>query len=132
MILEDDDINKQAKKIRDYVSSLLISEKVDPADISVLIANSYHRKKYEKILNSLPLHSSYAWCVGGSEQAHTVNVETVARFKGLESKVVVLWGVDDLHSDKRNETLYVGLSRAKSIVAVCGSKLILSEIFTYY
>jgi len=97
-----------------------------------LIANSYHRKKYEKILISLPLHSSYAWCVGGSEQTHTVNVETVARFKGLESKVVVLWGIGDLHSDKRKETLYVGLSRAKSIVAVCGSKLILSEIFTQY
>ena len=131
VILEDDDINKQAKKIRDYVSSLLISEKVNPADISVLIANSYHRKKYEKILNSLPLHSSYAWCVGGSEQSNTVNVETVARFKGLESKVVVLWGIDDLHSVKRNETLYVGLSRAKSIVAVCGSKPIMREIFTH-
>jgi len=113
------------------VSTLLTSEKVNPADISVLIANSYYRKKYEKILNSLPLHSSYAWCVGGSEQSNTVNVETVARFKGLESKVVVLWGIDDLHSVKRNETLYVGLSRAKSIVAVCGSKPIMREIFTH-
>lgn len=55
-----------------------------------------------------------------------MTVETVARFKGLEGEVLILWGLDALPSEERRETLYVGISRAKSILALCGSQGILA------
>ncbi|MEQ1936247.1 MAG: ATP-binding domain-containing protein, partial [Fimbriimonadaceae bacterium] len=36
------------------------------------------------------------------------------RFKGLESPIVILWGLDSIDKPKRLELLYVGFSRAKS------------------
>ena len=49
-------------------------------------------------------------------------METVARFKGLENSLVIIWGMDDLQTQKSNEVLYLGLSRATSVLKICGSK----------
>ncbi|WP_205960680.1 ATP-binding domain-containing protein [Ramlibacter rhizophilus] len=48
-------------------------------------------------------------------------LDTVQRFKGLESPVVILWGIDGVAAQGRQELLYVGMSRAKSILLVVGS-----------
>ncbi len=122
IIIEGVDAVTQAKRIRDYVSRLLTSEKISAEEITVLIADSIRRQKYEKVLKSTPLHSEYAWNIGVLKQPNTISVETVARFKGLESTVIIVWGFDELRSDNRNEVLYVGLSRAKSVLAICGNQ----------
>ena len=48
-------------------------------------------------------------------------METVGRFKGLEAAVVILWGLDHVDWERSKELLYVGMSRAKSLLVVVGS-----------
>jgi len=41
-------------------------------------------------------------------------------FKGLESPIVILWGLDTIDLSHRQELLYVGMSRAKSLRVIVG------------
>ena len=80
------------------------------------------------MLERLPLPSGLHWGSVNSTDGHTVTLESVARFKGLESQVIILWGLDDLPSQDKQGTLYVGTSRAKSILAVCGKEETCSSV----
>jgi len=40
----------------------------------------------------------------------------------LESDILILWGLDELPESEKKETLYVGMSRAKSLLIICASK----------
>ena len=42
-----------------------------------------------------------------------VLLDSIRRFKGLERRVVVLTGIDELEPDDENGMLYVALSRAR-------------------
>jgi hypothetical protein len=55
-------------------------------------------------------------------------IDTVARFKGLEAQAVVLWLGDEIVSDEQWETVYVGSTRAKSLLAIVGSKEVLAAL----
>ncbi|MBK6366756.1 MAG: ATP-binding domain-containing protein [Polaromonas sp.] len=57
-----------------------------------------------------------------------VLVDTVSRFKGLESQAVVLWVGDEVVDEERKETMYVGVTRAKSLLAVVGSNRVLKKL----
>lgn len=127
-ILAASDIRSQAKKILDFVSRLITVEKIPSASIVVLIADRIRRNEYENALQRLSLPSGLCWKDVANIGKLGVTLETVARFKGLESEVVILWGLDDLPSDERRETLYVGLSRAKSILAFCGRPKTCSDV----
>jgi hypothetical protein len=119
--LEEDTIDRQARAISRYISQLLAEEKFCPEDIVVLCADRIRRSEYERSLSSTALPSGAAWNTSGVKQSGRVLVETVARFKGLESLACILWlGQGQADLDGR-ETLYVGLSRARSLLAVCGS-----------
>jgi superfamily I DNA/RNA helicase len=52
---------------------------------------------------------------------------TVSSFKGMESDVVVLVNVDDLHSPEARQALYVGLSRSRAVLAVFMSEAVRDE-----
>ena len=45
----------------------------------------------------------------------------INRFKGLESPVLILWGLDTLDLDRCDELLYVGISRAQSMLVFVGT-----------
>jgi superfamily I DNA and RNA helicase len=51
-----------------------------------------------------------------------VTVDTMARFKGLEREVIILWGFDSTDPSRDRETLYVGMSRAKAALYLCGTR----------
>ena len=129
-ILTAPDLPKQAKKIQDFVSKLLTVEKIPSSSIVVLIADRMRRKDYENALQRLSLPSGLSWKGIEHPNKPGIAVETVARFKGLEGEVLVLWGLDDLPASERRGTLYVGISRAKSILALCGSEASCNEIMT--
>lgn len=114
-------IDAQARKVRDYVSRLLVDEKVSPGAITVLIANRLHKKTHQDALKRHALAAGANWGSLDDDSPRTVVVETVARFKGLESEILVLWGLDRLSDEDYHSDLYVGSSRAKSILALCGS-----------
>ena len=115
------DLPKQAKKIQEFVSTLFTVERVPSSSIFILIANRQRREDYENALRRFSLPSGLRWSRLGNASKRGITIETVARFKGLEAEVLVLWGLDDLPKEERRRMLYVGISRAKSILVLCGT-----------
>ena len=116
------DITSQAKKIQGFVAKLITSEKIPYVSIAVLIADRKKRKAYETALARLALPSGLKLGNVDSSSSNTVTLESVARYKGLESQVIILWGLDHLLSEDKSKSLYIGISRAKSILAICGQE----------
>lgn len=57
-----------------------------------------------------------------------VLLDSVRRFKGLERRVVVLAGIDDLPREDEQALLYVGLSRARTYLAVVAGAAALARL----
>ena len=58
-----------------------------------------------------------------------LTVDTVARFKGLERGVIFLWAFDRPTLSADRETFYVGMSRAKSVLYLCGTSNACDRLF---
>jgi hypothetical protein len=119
---------KQAKKICELVTKLITTEKIEASSISILIADRIRRKRYQELLDKFTLPSGIYWGKVNENSPKSITVETVARFKGLESSVLILWGLDSITPDEKRETLYVGISRAKSILYLCGMSALCDSI----
>ena len=79
-------------------------------------------KEYKSsLLISEHLPDPYDWIVEGFQGNNEVLIDTVKRYKGLESEIVFLWGIDGIDLDPVEDLLYVGISRAKSIIYLVGS-----------
>jgi len=84
----------QAAKINTRILDLVSRQGVSPGDITVLIADALHKSEYYSALTKLPLPRPATWLVEGVSGETTVLIDTIQRFKGLESSVVILWGLD--------------------------------------
>lgn len=111
----------QAKKINARIVDLIARQGVDPGDITILIADARRKAEYYSTLRRLPLPKPAIWLEEGIPGNDTVLIDTIQRFKGLESPVVVLWGLDTIDLARNEELLYVGMSRAKSLLVVVGT-----------
>ena len=112
---------KQAEKINNRIVDLIARQSVSPGDIAVLIVNPVSKADYYAALRRLPLPKPAKWLEEGIRNDRTVLMDTVSRFKGLEAPVVILWGLDGVDGEKSAELLYVGMSRAKSLLVVVGT-----------
>ena len=92
-----------------------------PGDITVLVADALHKAEYYAALRRLPLPKPATWLEEGVRGKATVLIDTIQRFKGLESPIVILWGLDTIDLAQRQELLYVGMSRVKSLLVIVGS-----------
>lgn len=110
----------QAAKINARIVDLIARQGVAPGDITVLVADALHKAEYYAALRRLPLPKPANWLEEGVRCKATVLVDTIQRFKGLESPIVILWGLDTLNLSQRQELLYVGMSRAKSLLVIVG------------
>ena len=111
---------EQAAAIASIVRNL-IDKGVSAEEIAVLLAKRNKLSLYKLIQgHRLPLGAS--WSIEAHRQPNSVLVDTVARFKGLESPVVLLWIGDEVVFDGQWETVYVGTTRAKSLLYIIGSK----------
>ncbi|HED14144.1 MAG TPA: hypothetical protein ENI62_10935 [Gammaproteobacteria bacterium] len=108
----------QAANLHSKIVDLIAKEQVSGDDIVVLIADGLRKQAYYDELRGRPLPRPTHWVTEGERGEETVLLDTVKRFKGLESAIVFLWGLDTLDLDRGQELLYVGLSRAKSVVYV--------------
>lgn len=115
--------NAQATKINAMIVELIARQGVSPGDITVLIADALHKVGYYDALKSLPLPKPAVWLEEGIPRSNTVLLDTIQRFKGLESPVVILWGLDTVDLEQNRELLYVGISRAKSLLIVVGTAM---------
>lgn len=111
-------IDAQAKKISARIVELISRENVSPGDIVVLIGDALHKSDFYERLKKFPLPKPAVWAEEGHPHEHSVLLDTIQRFKGLESPVVILWGLDGLDLNGSEELLYVGMSRAKSMLIV--------------
>ncbi len=68
----------------------------------------------------MPLPNPIKWGLEFIENKNEVLVDTVKRYKGLESEVVFLWSLDGAITNKLNDLIYIGASRAKSILYLVG------------
>lgn len=119
-VLAGPSVEPQAKRLHGRIVELIDHEGVQPEDIVVLIANAYHKSTFYETLRHRPLPGGAQWLEEGEIEPGKVLMETVNRFKGLEASIVFLWGIDGLDPADDAETLYVGLSRPKSILGLVG------------
>lgn len=116
------DLERQAKSIGALVTKLVVDECIHPHDIAILLCDPVDRPVRERSLARLPLPKSVTLGRVEDYGPGKVTVETVARFKGLERSVIILWAFDAADAARDRETLYVGMSRAKSVLYVCGTR----------
>lgn len=110
----------QAAKINARIVDLVARQGVAPGDITVLVADAPRKAEYYAALRRLPLPKPATWLEEGVRGKSTVLIDTIQRFKGLESPIVILWGLDTIDLSQRKELLYVGMSRAKSLLVIVG------------
>ena len=110
----------QAKALHAKLTDMIAREGVSPADIAVLILDAPRKTDYYKRLRSFPLPRPVQWSEENRRSKHGVHLDTVNRFKGLEAPIVFLWGLDGVSVKRNQESLYVGLSRAKSLLVLVG------------
>ena len=115
------DLAKQARAIAGTVTRLISTERVAPHDIAVLLCAGAAKAEAEAALAAHAIPRGVAWGRLESYGKGVVTVDTVARFKGLERAIVILW-IGGCDPREQRETFYVGLSRAKSVVILCGTQ----------
>lgn len=120
-ILAAPTLELQARQIGQLVTRLTQTEGIAAHDIAVLLCTASNREACEKFLRQFPFPKSIL--LGRIEDygPNSLTVDTVARFKGLERAVTIVWEFSDCDPERDRETLYVGLSRAKSLLYVCGT-----------
>ncbi|WP_406231800.1 NERD domain-containing protein [Isoptericola jiangsuensis] len=124
-VAAESDVGQAASVVK--IVAQLLSASVSPESIVVLLAKQ--PKSYLwKLLQAHKLPGGVAWSIESPGREDSVLVETVGRFKGLESQVVVLWLGDELVDGAHWEMVYVGVTRAKSLLYIVGSKRALSAI----
>ena len=112
--------DSQAAKINARIVDLVAKQGVAPGDIAVLVADARHKGEHYASLRRLPLPKTATWLEEGVRGPSTILIDTIQRFKGLESPIVILWGLDDIDLSQHQELLYVGMSRAKSLLVIAG------------
>jgi hypothetical protein len=123
------DLTAQAKAICGLVTRLLTGEAVEPHDVAILLCDPSDRLERERTLKSLPLPKTAKLGRIEDFEKGLLTVDTVARFKGLERGVIILWAFDRPSLTADRETLYVGMSRAKSVLYLCGTRAACNRIF---
>ena len=121
-------IENQALKISNIIVQLIKLEKILPNDITILIADSIHKKNYFSALRSCTFPKPVQIFEDGKNDSNSILITTISRFKGLESQVIFLWGLDHIDLFSIRDRLYVGISRAKSLLYIVGNSKSCSEL----
>jgi len=107
---------------------LIAKEKVSASDITVPVADGLRKQEFYDELHGRPPPKPNTWIAEGALRDGAVLLDTVKRFKGLESAIIFLWGLDSLDIERDQELLYVGLSRAKSVVYVVSASDVCQQL----
>lgn len=124
--LMEESLERQARAISRFVTRLLTDDKFSCRDVVILIADRARRSEYERALTATSLPHGTTWGTKSASEGRVL-IDTIARFKGLESLAAVVWLGAREDTMEGRETLYVGLSRARSILCVCGAEASLHD-----
>lgn len=120
-LLTAPDIARQARAIAALVTRMVAEEGVAPHDIGILLCDGRARSLFERALAATTIPKAARWGHIEGYGPGSITVDTVAKFKGLERPIIVLWALDECDPVADRETLYVGMSRAKSLLFLCGT-----------
>lgn len=123
--IKADSPSAQAQAISRRVTRLIHDEGVNPEDIGILVA-AQPKESYYNLLCNLPLPRPAKWVREEHFVPDSVVVDTVKRFKGIERSIIILWV--DMVSIVDASLMYVGLSRAKSILIIVGSGEVVNKL----
>lgn len=118
---------EQANAVVARVAQWMGRDGLKPVDVVVLIAKTPKDYAYD-LLSVAASNSSVKFLFSDHSATGGVLVETVSRFKGMEAHAAVLWVGDEVVDEDRKETMYVGVTRAKSLLAVVGSNRALKKL----
>jgi len=129
-IITESNLYEQSIQLHRCVSSLVRTQKVIPESITILVP-SQSKREYYKHLTNLTLPGGLHYSIEQHRKQNCVLVDTVGRFKGLESAIIILWGVDEFDPEYDKESLYVAFSRAKSRLFVVGTEIGCQHVLEY-
>jgi hypothetical protein len=109
-------IEQQASEIDKLVSKLVSTENINPNDIVVITIGSYSQA--QDLLSKS--RNKHLWAFKEFSPNSKILVETSKRFKGLESKILILWIIDEHDADEK--MLYVSISRARLRLWIVGNQ----------
>ncbi len=129
------DIDAEIDSLGDQLVSWICEEGVRPRDVCILyigpnIARIIDQQISAK-LNSIGVCVSHQTSRGFERDEKTILVTTPHSFKGFEAEIVVVAGVDQFTAKEKgilSHTLYVAMTRARSILAIYGKQSNKSEI----
>ena len=111
---------RQAASVAHRVETWLVDEALRAEDVVVLVA--MRPKAYAcELLQTKSINGGVKWGMGARKRSRSVLVDTVARFKGLEAQAAILWLGEEVIDEEEWETIYVGATRAKSLLCIIGS-----------
>jgi hypothetical protein len=111
------------KAVSAILHRLVREEGVPPGDVAVLYGSSVEGplKRGDRIGSFWTTTNQY-------DEPGKILLDSIRRFKGLERRVVILAGIDSLAPDDESSLLYVGLSRARTYLAVVASQATLERL----
>ena len=101
-------------EIVEYMIRSLLREQIAPDDIVILSASRFD--------NSVASELSFPIATAREQRKGKILFSTVHSFKGLESPVIILVDVDNLEYEQKMNLLYVGMSRARSVLYMAVSE----------
>ena len=99
----------------------LLGEGWRPEDVALLTTGSRHPEQTERQLQGTEAYWDSFW------DAEQVFYGHVLGFKGLERRAIVLVVNDRYALERARERLYVGLSRARDQLVVCGDPVFIAQ-----
>ncbi len=108
------DFNEMALQIKECLRQLIKKESIQPEQITILAPYKHTNQKsvWSSGLKEVQLNTELA-----TPQAGKIRIGTIQGFKGLESDVILLVGIDQL-ANTHKELLYVGSTRAKACLHI--------------
>jgi hypothetical protein len=126
--LQGETLLSQSILLHKRICALVTSEKVLPEQIAVLIGDGFTKATRYKYLENLLLPRGIKWNKESGVRPDSILLETVKRFKGLESEIVFIWGLPPTGDFDFDEVLYVGATRAVSDLTFVVDAVELSRI----
>ncbi|QWD96257.1 NERD domain-containing protein [Polynucleobacter sp. MG-6-Vaara-E2] len=120
-LLAINDQDSQVKEILNTLAKWTSDDAIKPVDIVILITGQDKEMAYKALEHEASLHGVKLSFGNHARRSNQVLVDSVYRFKGLESSAVILWVGDEVFDSKETELIYVGISRAKTLLSVVAS-----------
>lgn len=100
----------EAEKLTGLLNTLL-NEGIKKKDIAILSVHTLES-------SCVALLKADGIRISGSEETADILFSTVHRFKGLERPVIILTDIDNIVAEYQKKLLYVGMSRARSLLYI--------------